>query len=165
MGRQALDYDRLVEDALRGVVREALRRTEREGMVGAHHFYVSFRTSHPGVEMADHLRAEHPGEMTIVLQHQFWDLAVDDDGFVVMLSFNGAHVRLRVPFAAVTAFADPSVQFGLQFKTPGAAVAPAAKEHAGAGPPQEPAEAEAEVEVKAETGADVVTLDAFRPKK
>ena len=111
----SLSYERLVEDALRGVLRQALEITQEQGLPGSHHFYVTFDTTHPGVRMADSLRAMHPSEMTIVLQHQFWDLSVDEESFDITLSFSGVSQRLHVPFAAVTAFADPHAKFGLQF--------------------------------------------------
>jgi len=111
-----MDYNRLVENALRGVVRAALEEVAENGLVGNHHFYISFDTGFPGVEIADYLRQRYAGEMTIVLQHQYWDLFIGEDGFAISLSFNKKPERLRIPFAAVTAFADPSVQFGLQFK-------------------------------------------------
>lgn len=85
---------------------------------GAHHFYITFLTGHPGVDIPDHLRAQYPDTMTIVLEHQFWGLEVEDDRFSVTLSFSGVNQRLSIPFAAVTAFADPSVRFGLQFHAP-----------------------------------------------
>jgi hypothetical protein len=116
MSDDALKYDRMVETALRGVVREALTLTAEHGLPGNHHFYITFRTDHPGVSLADYLRERFPGEMTIVLQLQFWGLKVEDDRFEVTLSFNDKPERLCIPFAAVTAFADPSVRFGLQFE-------------------------------------------------
>jgi len=105
----------MVEDALRSVLRQALEITHKQGLPGSHHFYVTFDTTHQDVQMADSLRAMHQGEMTIVLQHQFWDLSVNDDSFDITLSFSGVSQRLHVPFAAVTAFADPHAKFGLQF--------------------------------------------------
>jgi hypothetical protein len=110
-----LSYERMVEDALRGVLRQALEITQAQGLPGAHHFYITFDTTHPGVDIAGSLRALHPNEMTIVLQHQFWDLKVLDEHFEITLSFSGVSQRLVVPFAAVTAFADPHAKFGLQF--------------------------------------------------
>lgn len=110
-----LSYERMVEDALRGVLREALEITQAQGLPGSHHFYVTFDTTHPGVRIADSLRAMHPSEMTIVLQHQFWDLIVEEESFDITLSFSGVSQKLHVPFAAVTAFADPHAKFGLQF--------------------------------------------------
>ena len=111
----SLSYERMVEDALRGVLRQALEITQAQGLPGSHHFYVTFDTTHPDVRMADSLRAMHPSEMTIVLQHQFWDLQVGEESFDITLSFSGVSQRLHVPFAAVTAFADPHAKFGLQF--------------------------------------------------
>ena len=110
-----LSYEKMVEDALRGVLRQALKITEAQGLPGSHHFYITFDTTHPGVKIADTLKAQHPTEMTIVLQHQFWDLKVGQDSFEITLSFSGVSQRLFVPFAAVTAFADPHAKFGLQF--------------------------------------------------
>ena len=110
-----LSYEKMVEDALRGVLRQALEITEEQGLPGAHHFYITFDTTHPGVDIAAALRALHPSEMTIVLQHQFWDLKVSDEHFEITLSFSGVSQRMIVPFAAVTAFADPHAKFGLQF--------------------------------------------------
>lgn len=117
MGDNGLRYDVMVEAALRGVMRDALTHVIEHGLPGAHHFYLSFRTGHPGVQIDQSLKARFPEEMTIVLQHQFWDLAVEDDKFAVTLSFSNARQRLIVPFAAVTAFNDPSVNFGLQFQS------------------------------------------------
>lgn len=108
-------YERMVEDALRGVLRQALDIVAVEGLPGEHHFYITFDTRYPGVELADSLRAAHPEEMTIVLQNQFWDLHTDEEGFEVTLSFSGVSNHLRIPFAAVNAFADPHAKFGLQF--------------------------------------------------
>ena len=110
-----LSYERMVEDALRGVLRQALEITADQGLPGSHHFYVTFDTTHPGVDISDTMRAQHPSEMTIVLQHQFWDLKVEKDYFEITLSFSGVSQRLIIPFAAVTAFADPHAKFGLQF--------------------------------------------------
>jgi len=115
MAEDRLKYDRMVEDALRGVVGRALTEVAEHGLPDEHHFYITFRTDRPGVELAGHLRQRYPHEMTIVLQYQFKDLIVEDDAFSVTLSFGGIMESLYVPFAAVVAFADPSVRFGLQF--------------------------------------------------
>jgi len=150
-----LRYDRMVENALRGVVRQSLELTVARGLPGDHHFYITFRTDHPGVAIANHIRARHPDEMTIVLQHQFWDLEVGEDGFAVTLSFGGKSERLVIAFAAVTGFADPSAKFGLQFQT---LTEPDDEDEA----PERPA---ADAAMPAEAGdAKVVTLDAFRKK-
>ncbi len=111
----ALRYDRMVEDALLSVVHRSLSYAAENGLPGEHHFYITFRTDHPAVEIPDHLRERYPGEMTIILQYQFWDLTVHDDSFSVTLSFSDVPEKLTIPFEAVAAFADPSVRFGLQF--------------------------------------------------
>jgi hypothetical protein len=140
-----LDYGRLVREALRDVPRQALRLAASEGLCGEHHFYLTFRTSHPGVAMSPGLHARHPGEMTIVIQHQFWDLAVGEDAFSVTLRFGGAPERLHVPFAAVVAFADPAAGFGLRFDTG--------------------AEGTSEAGPSAEAPANVVDIRAFKRRE
>jgi len=111
----SINYELLVEDALRTVVRGALSIVEHTGLPGETHFYISFKTDFDGVDISEELRSANPAEMTIVLQHQFWDLHVKDDHFTVTLSFSGVPQKLVIPFAAVTHFNDPSVGFGLQF--------------------------------------------------
>ena len=156
MAQDLFDYPKMVESALRGVMREALARTAREGLPGDHHFYVTFRTHAPGVAIPSHLLGKFPDEMTIVLQHQFRALEVGDDAFSVNLSFQSRLERLKIPFAAVTTFADPSVNFGLQFEVP--AVPPAEVTALPAElSPLEPAE-------PARPAAEVVTLDKFRKR-
>jgi hypothetical protein len=108
-------YDVMVQQALIGVVRKILQDAAKHGLPGEHHFYVSFRTDAPGARVSSRLKEKHPEEMTIVLQHQFWDLLVTDHAFEVGLSFGGVPERLLVPFEAMTGFFDPSVQFGLKF--------------------------------------------------
>jgi uncharacterized protein len=108
-------YDLLTQDALRGVIRTVLSDAAVKGLPGEHHFFITFDTRADGVRMSARLKASYPDEMTIVLQHQFWDLAVGDDDFEVGLAFNGIPERLHIPLKAVKAFLDPSVQFGLQF--------------------------------------------------
>ena len=111
-------YDILVQEALRGMVRDVLAEAgKNKGMPGDHHFFITFDTTAEGARLSDRLRAQYPEEMTIVLQHQFWDLKVTDEAFEVGLSFGGVAERLVVPFEAIKAFADPSVQFTLQFET------------------------------------------------
>jgi uncharacterized protein len=111
-------YDILVQEALRGMVRDVLAEAgKNKGMPGEHHFFITFDTNAEDVRLSDRLRAQYPEEMTIVLQHQFWDLKVTDEAFEVGLSFGGVAERLVVPFEAIKAFADPSVQFTLQFET------------------------------------------------
>jgi uncharacterized protein len=109
-------YDLLTQQALRGVVRSVLTDTAKKGLPGDHHFYISFDTRADGVRLSDRLRAQYPEEMTIILQHQFWDLKVGEEDFEVGLSFGGIPERLTVPFEAINGFFDPSVQFGLQFE-------------------------------------------------
>src|SRR5215475_8447291 len=109
-------YDLLTQQALRGVVRTVLTDTARKGLPGDHHFYISFDTHSEGVRLSDRLRAQYPDEMTIILQHQFWDLKVGEEEFEVGLSFGGVPEKLTVPFDAINGFFDPSVQFGLQFE-------------------------------------------------
>lgn len=109
-------YDRLVEEALRSVVRTAMSEVAQNGLPGEHHFYITFKTRYPGVEIPVYLKQKYEDEMTIVLQHQYWGLKADADGFEVLLSFNDVHERLAIPYAAITGFVDPSVKFGLQFQ-------------------------------------------------
>lgn len=147
----------MVEGALRGVVREALSEVERHGLPGEHHFYLTFRTHAPGVNIPDFLRTQYPGEMTIVLQYQFYGLEVTEDRFAVTLSFGGNHEQLVVPFAAITTFADPSVNFALQFQPVSADLV------------EEEVDATEEettetVEREPSAGGTVVALDAFRKK-
>jgi hypothetical protein len=110
-----IDYARLLQRALRSVVREVLERTLRDGLPGDHHFYLTLRTDHPQASLPPFLRQRYPEEITVVLQHQFWDLGVDDDGFAVTLRFDGMPARLVVPWEAVVAFFDPVAEFGLRF--------------------------------------------------
>jgi len=162
MSQDLLKYELIVQDALRGVVREVLTRVSREGMPGEHHFYITFRTRDPGVNIPQRLRETYPDEMTIVLQHQFFGLELKDDSFEVTLSFNRSLERLHVPFRAISAFVDPSVNFGLQFQTGEGGETPAAA--------ADTAEAVAADGDAAEPAADVppaekvVSLDAFRKK-
>ena len=116
MATDIIRYDLLVQDALRGVVRKVLSESSREGLPGEHHYYITFRTDAPGVRLSTRMREKYPGEMTIILQHQFWDLSVTEQNFEVGLSFNNIPERLLIPFEAITGFFDPSVQFGLKFE-------------------------------------------------
>lgn len=163
MKEAGLRYDRMVENALRGVVREALKEVVADGLPGEHHFYITFQTNHPGVGLNERLRARYPDEMTIVLQHRFWDLEVFDDYFEVTLTFGDIAERLVIPFAALTGFADPSVRFGLQFgELP---LREAEEETAEADKEAEEAEAKApSQESPPDDGEKVITLDRFRKK-
>lgn len=155
-----LNYGNMVEAALRSVVRDALSHVERQGLPGSHHFYISFFTQHPDTAMADYLRQRFPHEMTIVIQHQFWDLKVEQDGFAVTLSFNQAPETLYIPFSSLTSFADPSAQFRLEFHTleEGEEAAFAAAEETSG------QKAAAVGEETPRKSADVVALDSFRKK-
>src|SRR5215831_8444505 len=121
MAKDFIGYEALADRALRGVVREALKRVQKQGLIGSHHFYITFKTHDPGVEIPDFLKERYPDEMTIVLQNQFSGLHVSEDAFEVTLSFQKLPATLFVPFSALTAFVDPAVQFGLQFKNSTAA--------------------------------------------
>jgi hypothetical protein len=153
-------YDLMAQEALKGVVRKSLEIAGKEGLPGEHHFYISFRTDAPGVQISDRLKEQYPEEITIVLQHQFWDLDVSEKGFSVNLSFNKVPERLVVPFSALLGFFDPSVQFGLQFAQGEDAAADEELE-----PAQEPGTEDAESPAPGEAGGDVVSLDAFRKNK
>ena len=158
MAQDLFQYDKMVERALRGVVRDALARVAQEGPRGAHHFYIGFATGMPGVVIPDSLRERFPEEMTIVLQHQFWDLEIGEESFSVSLSFQKQLERLTIPFAAIRSFADPSVNFALEFAEP-----PAAEPKAvGSLPAPKPAaEPSADQDRPA---AEIVTLDSFRKR-
>ena len=155
-----MHYEAMAQDALRGVVKAALKRAASpEGLPGAHHFYITFKTDAAGVSGPADLLGKYPDEMTIVLQHQYWDLAPGETFFSVTLQFGGQPKRLSIPSAAVTRFYDPSVQFLLQFEAPQSAEAPK-------GLPAPPAEAPAADGEKpaAEGEAKIVSLDQFRKK-
>ena len=155
-----IPYDEIVQDALRAVVGRVLGEVERSGgLPGGHHFYITFQTRAPGVAIPKHLAERFPDEMTIVIQHRFWDLKVEDDGFTVGLSFGGVPATLRVPFAAVTQFHDPAVEFALTFHAD-AAEAPR-EEHEEA--ENDAPEGAAEEEVK-DDGSNVVSVDFTRKK-
>ncbi|MBN9489671.1 MAG: hypothetical protein J0H44_20740 [Alphaproteobacteria bacterium] len=180
-------YDALVDDALRSVVRRVLRQVADKGLPGSHHFYISFRSTDPGVELPDYLRAKYPEEMTVVLQHQYWDLIIHDDFFEVTVSFNKQQERIKVPFAALSAFVDPSVRFGLQFDRKDKSGAPAEKVEPPpptplpapekrpslGGPTGETADADAKPDAADQAAAEakpedpaskIVKLDSFRKK-
>ena len=129
-------YDLLAQTALRGVLRTVLSDAAKNGLPGDHHFFVTFDTRAEGVRLSQRMRAQYPEEMTIVLQHQFWDLSVSDDGFEVGLSFGGVPERLVIPFTAVKGFFDPSVQFGLQFEPIGEAATEESAKEASSSPPR-----------------------------
>ncbi len=176
-----IDYDAKVQEALRGVVRAVLTDTEKNGLQGEHHFYIAFKTQADGVDIPAHLVSRFPEEMTIVLQHKFWGLKVEEDHFMVGLSFNQKPEHLHIPFDAVVGFVDPSVQFALQFHedadfddedadaadfedAPEGAIADVSSQDI-AGDDEPADDTPAEGTSGTQTGTDnVVTLDAFRKK-
>lgn len=167
MSTDLIRYDVLTRDALRGVLRRVLTDAAEHGLPGEHHFYITFLPTAEGVKLSSRLLAQYPQEMTIILQHQFWDLVVTEDRFEVGLSFGGIPELLVVPFSAITRFFDPAVQFGLQFETAEGVLAdavegtsetatgdaPDAVAHDGENQPSNPG-----------GGAEVVQLDRFRKK-
>jgi len=171
MATDHIRYDVLARDALRGVLRKVLSDAAAHGLPGEHHFFITFISTAEGVRLSPRLLAQYPDEMTIILQHQFWDLVVHDDRFEVGLSFGGIPERLAVPFSAIKSFFDPSVQFGLQFEPSDAAEPPAAKNlpaapaaSAVAAPVETASEEQPEEPAKPGEGAEVVRLDRFRKK-
>lgn len=175
-----IDYPGLIDGAMRGVVREALVHVDKFGLPGDHHFFISFQTNYPGVSISPQLKARYPEEITIVVQHQFWDLKIGKEKFSIMLSFNNIPEKLVVPYDALTAFADPSIKFGLQFhgKKPAANTAPASSDGeeqvacpvTGKSGHEKPPMAAFEEEAPSEEGAKaandekVISLEAFRKR-
>lgn len=175
MTEERLLYDDMIQEALRGVMAQAIEIVEQNGPQGEHHFLIVFRSEYPGVEMSQALLRRFPHEMTIVLQHQFWDLKTDSTGFEVDLSFNNVMEHLRIPYAAVKAFTDPSVKFGLQFHVEDAKGAPESqeaevhtlKDEQASGAPSSTSSQDKTTKDAArteETTGAVVSLDAFRKK-
>lgn len=159
----AFDYENLVQESLRNVIKETLIEVSKNGLPGKHHFYISFKTDYPGVDLPDYLRDEYPEDITIVLQYEFWDLEVNDKAFSVTLCFNDVHERLNIPFGAVVSFVDPSVKFGLQF-TPAEYEAQA--ELVELDYQKKPSKNSIDPMLKSEAGdgSNIITLDAFRRK-
>ena len=180
MGEDLIRYDLMVQDALRGVVRKVLLDAAEKGLPGEHHFFVSFRTKAPGVKVSTRLVERHPEEMTIVLQHQFWDLNVTTTHLEVGLSFGGIPEKLVIPFEAITSFWDPSVDFGLKFELATADAAdndatdeatqsienaePVVKLPASVETKDNSAEATPPNTAEPQSGAEIVSLSAFRKK-
>ncbi len=202
MSEDLIRYDILAQEALRGVVKKVLTEVSRTGLPGEHHFYITFQTEAPGVRLSPRLLARYPKDMTIVLQHQFWDMQANDQAIEIGLSFDGIPEKLYIPYTAIITFIDPSVHFSLQFEVEGEddlddldlytdddedavlTVMPAKQtkaegvedkpkdgdgeeaDTASAKPTEDGEETTAvgEAEEKAETGAEVVSLDAFRKK-
>lgn len=181
MPEDHIRYDLLTQAALRGVVRTVLADAAKNGLPGEHHFKITFATGAAGVRLSERMRAQYPQAMTIILQHQFWDLTVRDEAFDVGLSFGGVGERLTVPFEAVTAFIDPCVQFGFQFATAedeqeALNAAKMSDEPASEAPAPAPAPAtqtkradalpapDAKEREETSPGAEVVSLDRFRKR-
>src|SRR5258708_37725544 len=174
MATDHIRYDVLARDALRGVLRRVLTDAAEHGLPGEHHFFITFLSTAEGVKLSPRLLAQYPEEMTVILQHQFWDLVVTEDRFEVGLSFGGIPERLVVPFNAIKSFFDPSVQFGLQFEpadAPAAADAPATAKlpatpasTALPGPEASTTTENQDQPAKPSEGAEVVRLDRFRKK-
>jgi hypothetical protein len=160
MPQDLFHYDKMVEHALRGVIRDVLARVAQEGLCSAHHFYIGFGTTAPGVTIQPRLLERFPTEITIVLQHQFWDLEVGDEAFSVSLSFDKQVEQLTIPFAAIKSFADPSVEFALAFAEP----PEAANETALPAVVAEKTKDKAEKDEKPASEEKVVALDAFRKR-
>jgi uncharacterized protein len=170
MAEDLMRYDQLAQNALRGVVRDALRKIQRTGLPGEHHFYIAFNTKYPGVGLSPRIAERYPREMTVVLQHQFWNLTITEDRFEVELSFDNIPEKLIVPFNSIKGFLDPSVQFGLQFEVVPVEEQDVPKngdvvELSGTQKGELAATSEAESEVPQDAAEKkVVSLDAFRKK-
>ena len=173
MATDHIRYDVLARDALRGVLRRVLTDAAEHGLPGEHHFFITFLSTAEGVKLSPRLLAQYPEEMTVILQHQFWDLVVTDDRFEVGLSFGGIPERLVVPFHSIKSFFDPSVQFGLQFEPADAAPNEAPATNAPAAPAPSAVTSTVPVSATAETtsdpvkpgeGAEVVRLERFRKR-
>jgi uncharacterized protein len=170
MAEDLMRYDQLAQNALRGVVRDALRKIQRTGLPGEHHFYIAFNTRYPGVGLSPRIAERYPREMTVVLQHQFWNLVITDDRFEVELSFDNIPEKLVIPFNSVKGFLDPSVQFGLQFEVvpveeQNDAATGEVVEFSGAADGEQAATPNSDADEEPVAGEQkVVSLDAFRKK-
>ena len=172
MAEDLMRYDQLAQNALRGVVRDALRKVQKTGLPGEHHFYIAFNTKYPGVILSDRIAERYPREMTVVLQHQFWNLIITDERFEVELSFDNIPEKLVIPFNSIKGFLDPSVQFGLQFEVVPVEdqeqaepkrVVPASRTEKDSEMPEGASSDKGKSEDD-ETPTKVVSLDAFRKK-
>ncbi len=165
--KQIINYEQMVQSALRGVVKSALTTAAKDGLPGSHHFYITFATDHPEVDLPDYLMEEYPDGITIVLQHEFWDLEVEEDRFAVTLCFNDVNERLLVPYDAIISFVDPSVKFGLEFTPiydePESVPEVAASKKSLISKKKDKAISIVDGEPKSEE-SNIVTLDAFRKK-
>ncbi len=151
----AIDYEHRLDEALRGVVRGVMLGVSEDGLPDGHHFYITFRTEWPGVYLSEELRGRYPEEMTVVLQHQFWNLLVGEESFSVTLRFSGVEERIEVPWSSITVFADPSAEFGLQLQAPGS-------QSDSEGEDAESAMPSSEMAPGGDGHAEVVRLDDFR---
>ena len=156
---ETINYPQLLDSAMRGVVRDVLKQVIKNGLHGEHHFYISFGTNFPGVKISETLKSKYPKDITIVLQHQFWDFKVEEHQFQVTLSFSGVPEKLVIPFAALTAFADPSVKFGLQFQQDEMFDAEIVESNS-----NQMAELTVEPKTAAAGSAEVISIDSFRKK-
>lgn len=157
-----LDYGKFIDEAMRYVVRRSLRLAAQHGLPGEHHFFITFETQFPGVMISDELMKKYPEEMTIVLQHQFWNLEVEEERFSIVLSFDNVKQNLTIPFEALISFADPSVKFGLQFHSEPFEDEPShANQSKNNG---RKSNSKAADEPKITDGSNVITLDSFRKK-
>lgn len=175
MAQDQIRYDLLVQEAMKSVVRRVLTDAARDGLPGEHHFFIAFDTRHPQVKLSTRMLEKYPEEMTIVLQHQFWDLKVNDEGFEVGLSFGGISEKLIIPFDAVTGFFDPSIQFALQFETASSEdgsstedgkIIPQTNSAPSTDTPAEAVDTKASTEADStpSEGATIVSLDKFRKR-
>ena len=155
MPEDQINYPAIIDQAMRGVVREVLKKVQVGGLPAEHHFFISYATTHHEVKMSEALRAKYPKEITIVIQHQFWDFKVEYKQFHVTMSFGGVPEKLTIPFAALTGFADPSIKFGLQFQPPDVSKEEVATIKIPAPTPTNEA---------ADGGDKIISLDAFRKK-
>ncbi len=153
---RAIDYGNLMHRAMRGLIQEVLEGVSRTGLPGEHHFFITFDTMHPEVEIADWLSDRYPGDMTVVIQHWFADLSVTDDGFSITLNFGDNPERLYIPFDAIRTFVDPSVEFGLRFETQ------TSDEDEDDGEDEAPMDEMAEARSEKRGDAEIVSLDRFR---
>jgi uncharacterized protein len=185
MSDDLIRYDILTQEALRRVIRKVLDEVQRSGLPGDHHFFITFETGYPGVRLSTRMRERYPEEMTIVIQHSYWNLEVDENSFEIDLSFDDIRERLRIPFAAIRGFFDPAVKFGLQFDiekpkalvtpesevinksqdTPPAPEKPGLPKSSSTRKPGKAVAKKSGAPDKPENGADVVSLDSFRKKK
>lgn len=162
VAKDFIDYEAMVQTALRDVVKKSIMHAAKGGLQGDHHFYVTFATEHPGVEMPNYLREQYGEEITIVLQYEFWDLSSDNHGFHVTLCFDDSHEKLYIPYTALISFVDPSVKFGLQFT-------PTSEDFLETGKTikADKAASKPEKSIKktdSKSGSNIVTLDSFRKK-